>query len=104
MKKFAALILASFYLLLTTGMFMCLVSCGSSQLMEVLASNVPSESHCHNEKENHSQERGTEPCNGDESCSCCKQHGTFIVKENIKPDNHLATLPGPNTWPPPISL
>lgn len=92
MKKFAALSLASFYLLLTTGMFVCLVSCGTSNLIGLLASNVSSESHCRNEKENHCQEEGKKPCNGEEGCSCCKQHGAFTVKENIKPDSKFQLL------------
>lgn len=92
MKRFAALSFASFYLLLTTGMYVCAVSCGTIPLMEILASTVSSENHCHNEKESHCNEKTEKPCDGDEDCSCCKQHGTFTVKENIKPDSNFQLL------------
>lgn len=92
MKKFAALSFASFYLLLTTGMFVCLVSCGTSHLMKLVALNVSSESHCHKENETHCEEKSEEPCDGNKDCSCCKQHGTFTVKANIKPDSNFHVL------------
>lgn len=92
MKKQAAIFMAAFYLLLTTGMYVCVVSCGSSHLREFLAANVSSVSHSHDEKQNHCQDESKKDCDGNEDCSCCKKHGDYIVKENIKPDSTFQLL------------
>ena len=92
MKKQAAIFMAAFYLLLTTGMYVCVVSCGSSHLRELLTANVSSEGHSHDEKPNHCREEGEKGCNSSEDCSCCKKHGDYTVKENIKPDSTFQLL------------
>lgn len=51
MKKAAALSLATFYLFLTTGMFVCFVSCGAKSLIDFV-SNPTTESHHHDQKKN----------------------------------------------------
>lgn len=28
----------------------------------------------------------TDHCKSDKPCDCCKKHGSFVIKENIKPD------------------
>ncbi len=91
MKKAAALSFATFYLFLTTGMFVCFVSCGTQSLME-LASDPTTKSHHHNEEKAHCKEKTDNHCDGDEDCSCCKQHGNYSVKENIKPDINFQFL------------
>lgn len=84
--------MAAFYLLLTTGMYVCIVSCGTTHLMELLAGNVSPESHSDDEKHNHCQEQSKKDCDGNEDCSCCKKHGDYTVKENVKPDSTFQLL------------
>lgn len=91
MKKAAALSLATFYLFLTTGMFVCFVSCGAKSLIDFV-SNPTTESHHHDQKKTHCQEKNDNHCDGDEGCSCCKQHGNYSVKENIRPDTNFQFL------------
>jgi hypothetical protein len=74
MKKALSIALASFYLLLTTGMFVCLVHCGAEyfwgdKAMPMQQMAMGTQKHAKN----------------DDKCGCCKQHGNFVVKENIKP-------------------
>ncbi|MEJ6982455.1 hypothetical protein WG906_18460 [Pedobacter sp. P351] len=91
MKK-AAVCMAAFYLLLITGMYACIVSCGSGHIKEFLSSNVFKAKHnetdikanCIGESEKH--------CDGEEGCPCCEKHGNYTVKENIKPDSSLELL------------
>lgn len=79
MRKTAVFGLAAFYLLLTTGMFVCLVHCTAEKVLshhQEMAGMA--ESH-------HHAEHSKKPCKGGKGCSCCDQHGTYVVKENIKP-------------------
>lgn len=92
MKRKAAIGFAAFYLLLVTGGYACIVSCGSNHLMELLASNASSEGYSHDGKEKHSEAKSEKHCDGDEDCSCCKKHGNYAVKENIKPGNNFQVL------------
>jgi hypothetical protein len=67
MKKVAVLSIAAFYLLLTTGMFVCMVHCGAEALIKPQEmQTVMSMQH------------------GKKDCDCCKKHNGFVVKENIK--------------------
>ncbi|WP_276347963.1 hypothetical protein [Daejeonella sp. JGW-45] len=92
MKKSAAIFMAAFYLLLITGGYACIISCGSNDLMEFVTSNDSSNDHSHNGKEKHSEAKSEKHCDGDEDCSCCKKHGNYSVKENIKPDTNFQIL------------
>jgi len=92
MKKKAAIFMAAFYLLLITGGYVCIISCGSNHLIELVASNDSSKGHSHDAKEKHSEAKSEKHCDGDEDCSCCKKHGNYSVKENIKPDTNFQIL------------
>ena len=77
MKRAAVLSIAAFYLLLTTGMFVCLVHCtgeslmGHKMAMQALNHNASHHHHKHSSKS--------------DDCDCCKKHGNYVIKENIKP-------------------
>lgn len=49
------------------------------------------------EKETHCQEKNENHCDGDEDCACCKKHGSYTIKENIKPDDKFQILEFPET-------
>jgi hypothetical protein len=94
MKRLAIISVASFYLLLTTGMFVCIVSCSGKWLTSVVrhsiedsADNLAKTHPTHSSKKKH--------CDGDKDCSCCKKHGNYVVKENLKPSVgfEVSTLP-----------
>lgn len=86
MKRSAAFTMAAFYLLLTTGMFACFVTCGSNHVWQFFATANQSNFH-HQDKDQHSSKKDSEKhCDGKADCSCCDTHGNFTVKENIKPD------------------
>ena len=70
MKKAAALSITAFYLLLTTGMFVCMVHCTANSMVKQPAMQMTGVV-----KSN---------CNSDKDCDCCKKHSAFIVKENLK--------------------
>jgi hypothetical protein len=72
MKKAAAFIITAFYLLLTSGMFVCALHCTTAKLFakpEMQMAVAP-----HSKK-----------CDDCRSNSCCKKHGNFVIKENFKP-------------------
>jgi ABC-type nickel/cobalt efflux system permease component RcnA len=77
MKRAAVLSIATFYLLLTTGMFVCLVHCtgqslmGNKMAMQAMNHKAAHHHHKHNSKS--------------DDCDCCKKHGNYVIKENIKP-------------------
>jgi hypothetical protein len=74
MKKAVILSITAFYLLLTTGMFVCIVHCAAESLVAKPAMHM-AKSMDHNGKD----------CAAKKGCDCCKKHGDFIIKENIKP-------------------
>ncbi|MGN8072114.1 hypothetical protein [Mucilaginibacter sp. 22184] len=77
MKRVAVLSIAAFYLLLTTGMFVCLVHCtgqslmGNKMAMQAVDNTTTHHHHKHSSKS--------------DDCDCCKKHGNYVIKENIKP-------------------
>lgn len=73
MKKAAVFGMAAFYLLLTTGMFVCMVHCAAEGLVKKPAMAME-----HNHQPKKQCARGSD-------CGCCKQHGEYVVKENLKP-------------------
>lgn len=73
MKKVAVFSMAAFYLLLTTGMFVCMVHCAAQSLVKKPAMVME---HRHQPKKH---------CAHGSDCGCCKQHGEYVVKENLKP-------------------
>ncbi len=86
MKK-AAVCMAAFYLLLITGMYACIVSCGSGHIKEFLTSISFNANHNETKVEAHCKAGGEKHCDGGEDCPCCEKHGSYTVKENIKPDS-----------------
>lgn len=88
MKKAAILCITAFYLLLTTGMFVCLVHCAAENFIAgpEMATAMPMNHH------------GMSCCKQSKR-DCSKTHGNYIVKENIKPSTVLqftqTTLPAP---------
>lgn len=71
MKKTAILSIAAFYLLLTTGMFVCLIHCAGESVFQ------PKMAMHHGKRHQHSAK--------DKDCDCCNKHGNYVIKENIKP-------------------
>lgn len=75
MKKAAVLVMAAFYLLLTTGMFVCILHCSAERLGKTpVMAMAKMPGHEHHKK-----------CAHGDDCGCCKKHGEYVVKENIKP-------------------
>lgn len=83
MRNRAIIGIAAFYLLLSTGMFTCILGCGTQSVVK-LFTFVPSQKH-HNSDHQHDHE-GKKECKGTADCPCCKKHKNFRVKVNIKPD------------------
>ncbi len=78
MKRAAVLSIAAFYLLLTTGMFVCLVHCTGESLMgNKMAMQAMDHKAAHHHHHKHSSKN--------DDCDCCKKHGNYVIKENIKP-------------------
>jgi hypothetical protein len=72
MKKAAVIVMAAFYLLLTTGMFVCILHCTANVFVSkplMVMDNAPS-----------SKKECTK-----HNCDCCKKHGEYVIKENLKP-------------------
>jgi len=85
MKRAAVLSIAAFYLLLTTGMFVCLVHCTGKSLMgNKMAMQAMSHKASH-----HHHKHGAKS----DDCDCCKKHGNYVIKENIKPAGIDEQLP-----------
>jgi hypothetical protein len=83
MKKFAIGSIAAFYLLLTTGMFVCIVHCATDYFFHPQIALHEDHDDDHEAKEHH---HGKEKdCKGDKDCSCCNKHDNFVIKENVKP-------------------
>lgn len=93
MRKFGAISLAAFYLLLTTGMFVCLVHCSAEYFFvkpghELAAHDddddhdglAPDGNHAeHNEGKHHDHKKS---CGEGKDCGCCNQHPNYTVREN----------------------
>ena len=75
MKKAVAFSMAAFYLLLTTGMFVCIVHC-TAESLTVKSGMASSHNHCKKDKD----------------CDCCKKHGSYVIRENIKPGSDFRVL------------
>ena len=73
MKKIGALSFAAFYLMLTTGLFVCLLHCA-------MASGFSLE----NTADHQEAKIPTGTVVLDKDCDCCEHHGEYAVKENAK--------------------
>ena len=78
-KKATILGLAAFYLLLTSGMFVCAVHCTAEALLVKPARQMGGMVMQHSKN-----------CMNGNNCDCCKKHGSFIVKENLRPGYTVA--------------
>ncbi|MDP9048576.1 MAG: hypothetical protein M3N14_10590 [Bacteroidota bacterium] len=77
MKKAAILSMAAFYLLLTTGTFVCMMHCAAESLLDKTVMQMTHSSDMGHHHKKH--------CTGGSGCNCCKKHGSYVIKENIKP-------------------
>lgn len=84
MRKTCAISFAAFYLLLTTGMFVCIVHCAGEYLFKpkVSVNHHSEEAKSHDQATPHSHQK--EPCSKDKDCKCCDQHGQYAISENIQ--------------------
>ena len=82
MKRIGALSFAAFYLMLTTGLFVCMLHCsGQSLFAQKKTHHVAAENTAgHHAK---SAKHG-KSCAPDKDCKCCDEHGEYVIKENIK--------------------
>jgi hypothetical protein len=76
MKRAAIIGMGAFYLLLTTGMFVCIVHCAAANLFKKPSMSM---ANAGADKENKKH------CADGKDCGCCKKHGEYTIKENIKP-------------------
>jgi hypothetical protein len=92
MRKIGAISLAAFYLMLTTGMFVCLIHCGTEYLLAKTVNQTAQHDadnegatpaghhHEHDKSETHHHKNS---CGKGKDCSCCNRHGNYVIKENI---------------------
>ncbi len=96
MRKINAFILAGFYLLLSTGAFACLVHCTSEVFFAGASvkpnshlhqnkSRLSSSAHKRSEKMADQHHRQKDKCGNGKDCKCCRQHGLYLVRENVSP-------------------
>ena len=78
MKRAAIIGMGAFYLLLTTWMFVCIVHCAAANLFKKPAMSM---ANARADKENLHKKH----CADSKNCGCCKKHGEYTIKENIKP-------------------
>ncbi|QEC78805.1 hypothetical protein [Mucilaginibacter ginsenosidivorax] len=81
MKKIGALVITAFYLLLTTGVYTCVLHCTTGYLVANLA--PPKQAH-HSHQDAGKDQDDDDDCKSD-NCNCCYHHGTYVVKENFSP-------------------
>lgn len=108
MRKVSALFLATFYLMLSTGAFACIVHCTSVLIIADQSKSVKKNAdNCDDEKADAHTRAGIsnkhrhkkDDCRSGKNCNCCKKHGMYIVRENFdscsenKLVHPLATLP-----------
>jgi hypothetical protein len=73
MKRAAILILCAFYILLSSGMYVCAVHCSIEKLVAKPSAQMACTKPC---------------CKQSASCGqqdCAKKHGSFTISENVKP-------------------
>lgn len=78
MRKVGAISFAAFYLLLTTGLFVCILHCSGAYLFKNDSTTI---SIAHNNKRKDHTSKKT--CDKGKDCDCCKEHGEYVIEENI---------------------
>lgn len=88
LRRTAAIFFVFYYLLLTTGIFVCVVHC--------IGEDIFKQKTCISSDDNDDDEISTvphksheNPCKDGKDCSCCAHHDNFVVKENISPGFNL---------------
>lgn len=75
-RKLIAIYLATFYLILSSGGFACVLTCGATNLLRLVRTQ-------------HSSCVGDRPapamCTGKKDCPCCKKHANFETRETLRP-------------------
>ena len=93
MRKFGALSLATFYLLLTTGVFVCLVHCSAEYLFVSPKISLHEHDGNYQAHEKNEAKHHHKPCGKDKDCACCNHHGTYVITENLNnPDFVLSII------------
>ncbi|OJW81777.1 MAG: hypothetical protein BGO69_14825 [Bacteroidetes bacterium 46-16] len=82
LRNTAIVSIAALYLLIATGMFVCIVHCAGDYLLGKVQIAHQDQPHKDNEKSAHNGK--DKDCDGDKDCSCCNKHGNYVVTENIK--------------------
>jgi hypothetical protein len=80
MRKIGAFGLAAFYLLLTTGIYVCLLHCSAAY---VFSGPQTAMHQTDADGDGHHKAKSDKKCHGDEDCDCCNKHGSYVIKENI---------------------
>jgi hypothetical protein len=80
-KKTAILSMTAFYLLLTTGMFVCILHCTAEKLFDKPGMQM--------QMAGSSTQHQPKHCTHGDDCGCCKSHGAYTIKENLKPGHDL---------------
>jgi hypothetical protein len=71
-------------------MFVCIVNCSGKTLDTLIAGqSLHQSSHQHASSKSDSHKK--KHCDGKKDCPCCKEHGSFVVKENLKPADSFIT-------------
>ncbi len=83
MRKLAIISTAAFYLLLTTGMFVCIVHCAGEYFIQPKLAMYDDHDADHDD-DHHGEDKHhkDKDCGEGKDCSCCNKHGNYIVKEN----------------------
>ncbi|MEJ5962959.1 hypothetical protein [Pedobacter immunditicola] len=85
MKRTWAISFAAFYLLLSTGMYVCILHCAGEYFfkpVEIVATN-------NSDNSNKVRPAEHEPCSKDKNCECCKEHGEYNITENVQTGGSL---------------
>ncbi|QHS55249.1 hypothetical protein GWR56_06730 [Mucilaginibacter sp. 14171R-50] len=87
MKKICAIALISFYLLLATGAYACVLHCAT----DYFAAKFEDKHNGHPADSDHRQDdkESDEDCRSG-NCNCCYHHGTYVVKEVAKSATHFS--------------
>ncbi|SEN07976.1 hypothetical protein SAMN05192574_102390 [Mucilaginibacter gossypiicola] len=86
MKKTCALVLISFYLLLATGAYACLLHCATDYVAAQFE-NKQDTRHTDGDDGRNEKENDDDCRSG--NCTCCYHHGTYVVKEVAKGTTHF---------------
>lgn len=86
MKKAAIISITAFYLLFTTGIYICLLHCASEFLLSKPVMQMSESNSC--------KRPSKMDCKGDKDHSCCKMQSNDVIKENteIGSESHFSDI------------